>query len=257
MRCIRHAGRFVLAGLLWLMPAGVLLASEAKLKFGPDAISIERWHAYLQRHAAPDYWRLSPYYVPQETDSACSLAAVTMLLNALRGLPALDKDQLVTQDGVLRAVASRQWTSETSEGGSGVTFAALSRYLRLSLDAFHLDADIEVLKPADHSAATLARLLRMLAANERTDRDIILAYFNQGVLTGSWDGPHISPIGAYDVARGDALIMDVDRKWYTPYWASDKKLLDAMLRPAPANQGALAGETGGLVRAILKSPARH
>jgi hypothetical protein len=257
MHSICHAGRFVLAGLLWLTPPGVPSAREAKLKFGPDAVSIERSHAYLQRHAAPDYWRLSPYYMPQETDSGCSLAAVTMLLNALRGLPALDKDQLVTQDGVLRAVASRRWARQTAQGGSGVTFAALSRYLRLSLDAFHLDADIEVLKPADRSAATLDRLRRMLAANERTDRDIILAYFNQGVLTGSWDGPHISPIGAYDAARGDVLIMDVDRRWYIPYWASDKKVLEAMLRPAPANQGTLAGETGGLVRVILKSPARH
>jgi hypothetical protein len=47
--------------------------------------------------------------------------------------------------------------------------------------------------------------------------------------------------------------MDVDRQWYIPYWSSDEKLLAAMLRPAPANMGVLAGQTGGLVRVRLKT----
>lgn len=254
---MRHTSRFVLACLLWLASAAGPWARETKLKFGPDAISIERSHAYLQRHAAPDYWRLSPYYVPQTTDSACSVASITMLLNALRGLPALNDDEVVTQAGVLRAAASRQWIKQTVEHGSGVTFVELLRYLRLSLNAFHLDANIAILKPVDHSAATLRKLRDLLVANERTDRDIVLTYFNQGVLTGSWDGPHISPIGAYDSGGHQVLIMDVDRKWYIPYWASDEKLLEAMLRPAPASRGTLAGETGGLVRVTLKSPVRR
>ena len=77
--------------------------------------------------------------------------------------------------------------------------------------------------------------------------DVVLAYFNQGVLTGDWDGPHISPIAAYDQEARQVLIMDVDRDWYVPYWTSDTKLLEAMLRRAPAGHGRLAGETGGLV----------
>jgi hypothetical protein len=72
-------------------------------------------------------------------------------------------------------------------------------------------------------------------------------YFNQGVLTGDWDGPHISPIGAYDRESGHVLIMDVDREWYVPYWSPDERMLDAMLRPAPPEHGPLAGETGVLV----------
>ena len=75
----------------------------------------------------------------------------------------------------------------------------------------------------------------------------------QGVLTGDWDGPHISPIATYDVDLRHVLIMDVDRQWYIPYWSSDEKLLAAMLRPAPANMGVLAGQTGGLVRVGLKT----
>jgi hypothetical protein len=255
-RVMHVLARVLLALVVCLAPARLARAQDATPKLGPDAIPIERAHGYLRRHAAPDFWRLAPYYVPQATDSACSLAAVTMLVNALRGLPAHNDDPLATQEAVLRAVKSEAWTRQTAENGSGVTFAELLRYLRLSLDAFHVEAAIEVHKPADGSAKALAELRRVLAANERTDRDIALVYFNQGVLTGAWDGPHISPIGAYDAARRRVLIMDVDRQWYVPYWAPDEKLLAAMLRPAP-NRGALAGETGGLVRAILKSAARR
>jgi Phytochelatin synthase len=104
-----------------------------------------------------------------------------------------------------------------------------------------------VIRPRDASAASLAEVRRALAANEASEHDLILMYFNQGVLTGDWDGPHISPIGAYDQGAREVLIMDVDREWYIPYWSPDAKLLDAMLRPAPAEHGPLAGETGGLV----------
>ena len=37
-------------------------------------------------------------------------------------------------------------------------------------------------------------------------------------------------------------------KWYVPYWLGDDKLLAALLRPAPAEHGVLAGQTGSLIR---------
>jgi len=109
------------------------------------------------------------------------------------------------------------------------------------------DYAIEVVRPGDDSASSLAEVRAALAANEASDHDLILIYFNQGVLTGDWDGPHISPIGAYDQKARQVLIMDVDREWYVPYWSPDEKLLDALLKPAPAEHGPLADETGGLV----------
>ena len=42
-----------------------------------------------------------------------------------------------------------------------------------------------------------------------------------------------SPIAAYDQETRQVLIMDVDREWYVPYWTTDTKLLEAMLRRAP------------------------
>ena len=102
-------------------------------------------------------------------------------------------------------------------------------------------------KPSDASPATLARLRGILSDNERSDTDVAVIYFNQGVVTGDWDGPHLSPIGAYDEAARRVLIMDVDRKFYIPYWTDDETLLAALLRASPARRGRLAGESGGIL----------
>ena len=231
-------------------------ADEARPKLGPDAVPIQRATEYLRRHDAPDYWALSAYYVPQLTNASCSVASVAMLVNALRGLPARAEEALVTQESLLEAVGSEHWSTQSAHDGDGVTFADLEGYVEKGLAAFGVEAvEVEMLKPADGSPATLERVRRLLTENERSDRDVALVYFNQGVLTGDWDGPHISPIGAYDAGRRRVLVMDVDREWYVPYWSTDQKLLEAMLRPAPADQGVLAGQTGGLVRVRLKQPA--
>src|SRR5262249_6904453 len=156
---------------------------------------------------------------------------------------------------LLAAVGNGAWARETAERGSGVTWRSFEHYVRLALEAYRLDADIDVLRPDDGSAESLDRVRRLLIDNQRSDRDIVLAYLNQGVWTGDWEGPHISPVGAYDAERRRVLIMDVDRQWYVPYWVSDAKLLEAMIRPAPADKGALAGERGGLVRVSARRAA--
>jgi Phytochelatin synthase len=129
-----------------------------------------------------------------------------------------------------------------------VTFAEFVSVVKESFASFRLqDRVIEMIRPTDDALETLASLRHVLATNEASDQDIVLVYFNQGVLTGDWDGPHISPIAAYNQQTRQVLIMDVDREWYVPYWTTDAKLLEAMLRPAPAAHGRLAGQTGGLV----------
>jgi hypothetical protein len=243
-------GKLLRAGLavLLILAATPAQAKDLQRKFGPDAIPLGTSHDYVREHEAPDFWALSPYYEAQFTDSACSLAAIAMVINALRGLPPGATDSLVTQKGLLTAASNADWARQTAEGGSGVTWQGLVGYVSRSLEAYGLDADIEVLKPVDNSAATLNDVRRLLADNEQSDRDIVLVYFNQGVLTGDWDGPHISPIGAYDAVRHRVLVMDVDRQWYVPYWSTDEKLLEAMVRPTPKTFASLAGETGGLIR---------
>jgi hypothetical protein len=244
MRRFLSTTLMLLAGL-WVEPA---IALKDKPKLGPEAVPITQQAEYLRTAPAPDYWKLSPFYVPQQTSSACSLASLVMALNALRGLPARSDERLVTQPALLKKVAQAAWTKQVADGGSGVTFDGLVALVRKSLARFQLhDYGVEIIRPADDRPETLARLRQALADNEASDRDVILVYFNQGVVTGDWDGPHVSPIGAYDAHTGQVLILDVDREWYVPYWTADTQLLKAMRRPAPAQHGPLVGETGGLI----------
>ena len=106
---------------------------------------------------------------------------------------------------------------------------------------------VSTLRPTTDDPVTLDALRVALATNEAAADTAILVFFNQGVVTGDWDGPHISPIGAYDAGSDRVLILEVDQEWYIPYWTPVPVLLAAMLRPAPEDQGVLTGETGGLV----------
>jgi len=240
----KYRGTWALASAVSVLIglAGPLTSAEDfKPKFGPDAITIQQSHGYFREHDAPHYWALSPYYVPLFTDSACSVAAIAMLVNALRGVPTNSVDPLVTQQALLDKVADARWSKETARDGAGVTWDEFVAEVGASLDAYGLAAEIDTFKPPDASPASLAQLRRVLAENELSERDIVLVYFDQGVLTGDWDGPHISPIASYDADQRRALVMDVDRQWYVPYWSTEEKLLEAMLRPAPVNMGTFGG----------------
>jgi hypothetical protein len=244
-RCRTHLLIAILMAQLWASGAG---AEDGKLRFGPDATPIERATQYLRSHTAPDYWAISPFYIPQDTDSACSAASIAILLNALRGVPPQADVELITQAGLRARLADAGWTAQTAQNGSGVTFAEFVKVVTESLRAYGFANDeLQVFKPADTSHESLAKLQHLLAANEHSGKDIALLYFNQGVLTGDWDGPHISPIGAYDAQHDRVLIMDVDRRFYVPYWSPLRKVLESMRKPAPARFGPLAGETGGIV----------
>lgn len=235
----------VLLVVMAALPAG---AEEGKAKFGPDALPLSQALDFLRSEPAPDYWKLAQFYVPQQTSSACSLASVTMAVNFFRGVPQKADETLVSQTGLLETVEDSEWASKSAEGGVGVLFDELVRAVTASLAAYGVsDVAVEAFQPQDAGPAVLAQMDAILTANEANEDDLLLVYFNQGVLTGDWDGPHISPIGAFDAKEKRVLIMDVDRDWYVPYWSSNMKLLEAMLRPAPAEHGPLAGATGGLV----------
>lgn len=226
---------------------GVSAPVAAKPKLGPDATPITSDNAYLRTAPAPDYWAFEPYNKPQFTGSACSVASVTMALNGLRGLPKKNTSKIPTQPAVLKKVGNKSWTDRSAEGGSGVTFKQLRRYTRQTLDAYSVDASIFAFHPKAADDQALTRTREILAANEASADSVALIYFNQGVLTGDWNGPHVSVIGAYDAATDRVLVLDVDQNWYIPYWSPVSALVDSFVKPAPQSMGVLAGQTGGIV----------
>ncbi|SMH62355.1 Phytochelatin synthase [Azospirillum lipoferum] len=233
-----------LLGILAATANAARAQEDTQPKFGPDTVPITRAAEYVRTALAPDYWALSPFYVPQATGAACSLASVTMMLNALRGVPDLASERLVTQKQLLDAVGDDRWREAVGENGEGVSFTELELYVRRSLDAYGLTAaEVEVFRPRDASPETLADLRRILTENEESAGDIIILAYDQGTLTGEPGFGHIAPLGAYDAASRRVLVMDPDRSWYVPYWSSDVKLLEAMLKPDRADP-----EGSGLIR---------
>lgn len=229
--------------------AGASFADETPLpKLGPNAVSVTEDYAFLRSAEAPDYWAFAPFVKPQFTTSACSIAAVTAAVNGLRGLPANSEDTVTTQPEMLELVARADWSALSAEGGDGVKFDQLAEFTQAAVSAAGMEgATVEAFKPADNSAASLDAVRQMLAGNEASASDALLLYFNQGVVTGDWDGPHVALIGAYDAARDRVLILEVDQEWYVPYWTPTPVLLEAMLKPTSAEHGPLEGETGGFV----------
>lgn len=240
--------RFVSLVLAASLVAGQACAARLP-KFGPYAVPLVEDTNYVRAAPAEDYWKLSQFYLPQQTSSACTLGSTAMALNFARGIPKYSDQTLITQNELLTTVFTGPFAAKVAEGGDGLKFDELVTVIKKGLKYYKLDRkyDVEVVRFNNASNASLNQLRQVLAANEASDDDVIVAYFNQGVLTSDWDGPHVSPLGAYNGGADQVLVMDVDRDWYVPYWSPDTKLLEALLRPAPADQGVLAGEVGGLV----------
>lgn len=231
-----------------ILASSLVLAEQSQLpKLGANAVPLTSDSTYFRAAEAADYWAFSPFVKPQFTSSACSIAAVTAAVNGLTGLPPLAEEQVLSQPAMLELAAVPDWSRLSAEGGDGVTFAQLVEFAGAALKARALPHRVSSYKPTAQDPATLDALRALLTANEISAKDVALVYFNQGVVTGDWDGPHISLIGAFDAAQDRVLILEVDQDWYIPYWTSTQVLLQAMLKPTSSEHGVLEGETGGLV----------
>lgn len=210
-------------------------------KYGPDATPLSVSHEFVQKNEAPDYWALSPYYVSQKTGSSCSSASVAIVMNGLRSTkaavtPMSSDEELVTEESLVKKVGNRDWTSRVGMGlrfnptlARGVTLEMFGRYVDQSVKAFGItDARVETVVVADASEASIKSFAKVLQENEKSAQDFLIINMNQGTLTGDSGGGHISPIGAFDSKTGRALVMDVDRQWYEPYWVPVKKIVEAM-----------------------------
>lgn len=255
--------------LIVLAPlAAAAAVSAAGPKYGPAdkpyAVPLSRDHAYVQTHAAPDFWALMPFYAGQATPYSCSAASVTMLLNAaLRAGRTLgDGDGNFDEKATLRSARLKDWSARMSKRGApkgrppahGLTLRLLGEAVTRALERNGVKGStVAAVQVSDAGPTLLAELRGVLSESEKSPRDFVLVHFCQDVLTDAPVGPypHIAPVGAYDEERHRVLIMDPDREWYEPYWVDDARLLDAMSRRT------YAFGYGGWVRAALpdqKSP---
>lgn len=236
--------RFLVVALIL---AGTARADELpRPKYAATTLRLSREHEFLRRGPAPDFWALMPCSAAQPDDQSCSAASVAMLVNALRSGHDLAADeQLATPESVVATVDPPRWRDKLVQGGPGVSLDELNALIPTVLAAFEITgARTEVVRFMDTGPAALERLVRLLAENERSSRDIIIVNFLQSVLTGDPEGNvgHIAPVAAYDAAHDRVLVLDPDRRWYEPYWVPVQTLLEGM-----ATRDSESGRTRGLV----------
>lgn len=194
---------------------------------------------YFRRsgNTAPDYWALAPYYAPQKTEASCSAASAAMAINALLNARRLrgDEEENFSEEAVAAKAKSFDWRALIGEKGDngrhGLTLAQLSAGLREALAASGVkEPEVDGVSVSTDSKEALAAFRAALEVNESSCTDIMLIHFVQDALTGVPGGSfaHVSPVGAYDAKTRRVLVMDVDRRWYEPYRASDAHVLKAM-----------------------------
>ncbi|MFZ9594740.1 MAG: phytochelatin synthase family protein [Bdellovibrionia bacterium] len=216
--------------LVFLCGQPVLGFSAPKPKYGPEATPLSLAPEYFQGHPAPHFWQLIPYYTGQRDGAACSVASVTLILNAARAHQKLSADTpLITQDDVLKNAKSRAWKNWLTQGGRGVGLDFMAEAIQeaaerleiptASIRTVHIDNTLEESRKKLHAA---------LVESETPQGAFLVVNFLQGTLTGDAPVGHYSPVGAYDAEKKKVLILDPDRSWYEPYWVSEEALLQAM-----------------------------
>lgn len=216
-------------------------------KYPAWALPLSREHGYLQRAPAVDFWALISHYAAQRDDVSCSLASLSMLVNAARGGAPLGSDEpLVTQRALLARVQSDVWRRGLAPGGPGVTLEQLGALAEQSLRAYSLAARVRVQHVSQASPQALAALRELLRANEASARDWLLLNFAAQHYVGVGDYGHIAPVAAYDQAQRRVLVLDSDREWYEPYWIPDEVALAGM-----ATRDADSGQPRGYVHVAL------
>ncbi|WP_332250916.1 chromate efflux transporter [Rhodobacter ferrooxidans] len=235
--------RFLIATALALTLGLPALAQEESLaKLGPNAVPVTADNGWLRNNPAPDYWAFNPFVKPQVTTSACSVAAITAALNGLSGLPAKSEDTVMTQQQLLDLTANADWAKLSAEGGDGVTFDQLVGFAKAALTARQMaDYKVDAFHPAVADAEAGKTMRALLTANEASATDALLVYFNQGVVTGDWDGPHVALIGAYDATADRVLVLEVDQEWYIPLLDPGRGVAGRHAETRPRRSGRAGG----------------
>ncbi len=220
---------------------------HAAPKYGPQgaprAVPLSQAPEYFRSGAAaPDYWAMAGFYVPQFNGAACSVASVTMALNAARAsLSKTSEDKVILQEALLKQMGG-EWKKRVAPtlGLSGVRGVTLDLLAEFAQAAFRRngfpEAQAVAVRLDPKFRTSLAQLQKDLEENEKSVTDFILANFDQKVFTDDSTAGHISPIAAYDSKLRRVLVMDPDREWYEPYWVSDQTLLEGMGTTDPESQ---------------------
>lgn len=217
--------------------------SQSKpLKYGLYAQPLSLDNRALQ--SSKSFWKIIPYYRGQRTNSSCSLASATIVMNAIVPSHTLSaSSKLFTERRILNISNSRRWERATATNGTGISLKQMHKELDQLLINLKLENtyDLQMKRPSKSFRKSLKKM-------EVGDYWIIVN-FDQGMVMGEKSVGHFSPIGAYDEASDRVLILDTDAEWYEPYWVSVDLLLKSM-----DTSDSLTGKRRGYLILSKKNP---
>jgi len=194
------------------------------------AFSIERGRMFFAEamslgHMEP-YFPLIEQFVTQEEPTFCGLGTLTMVMNALRIDP------------------RRRWRDETGPGWRWWSDEMFPTSCTGSLDQIRLAGvtmeEFRTLAAANGAAVTMRRptdegesidtfrAAILDAASSSHSSSFTVSSFDRAAL-GQTGGGHFSPIGGYHAPSDAALVLDVARFKYPPYWVPLRRLWEASL----------------------------
>lgn len=178
------------------------------------------------------YQRLNPHFAVQITDSSCSAASITMIVNAL------SPKGHYTEQELLKAVDIPAWTQAVQEGGDGISLDLFSEYLGMTLEKFEIPyADIRTIHcdTSDTQSKAAFRQVLYTLHSKLANTFVFVNVDDFFLLPVDLHMGHICPVGDYDPATDQVLLMDVDKElesipgWKNaPYWVRLDDLFAAM-----------------------------
>jgi glutathione gamma-glutamylcysteinyltransferase len=207
----------------------------------------------LQNHTAESYWSLMEHFTNQSDPAYCGVTTLLIVLNSMSVDPNIRWRGGWRYYGDEDVLLERCCISHERIRRAGITLQEFARLAKCQ------GLEVATKQPNTASEDDFRRDVQEILSSEN---GIIVASFARSVLGQTGEG-HFSPIAAYHEESDHALVLDVARFKYAPYWVSISKLYEAMqpldgasneprgwfvLHPPPFSVRARARETAGEAR---------
>lgn len=201
-------------------------SSAQSNKYGTDAVPLSLSYKSLNTVLEP-FWKIIPYYRAQSTNASCSIASVTMIVNALIPSYTLGSEtKLFTEQSLIKLSGSKRWKDAVTSDGKGMSLKNLTIEIKNILPKLGLSnfqaVYHEMLSETDDSAFKEVLLKQM------NGEGWIILNYDQGLVMGSGSYGHFSPVASYSSQNNKILILDTDATWYEPYWVGFNTLASSM-----------------------------
>lgn len=209
----------------FMLPKIILAGPKYGPLIKPFATTLAQEFGYFQKNTPTDFWTLMPYYQGMIRDHSAPVAAVVMVMNALRDQNKLtSSDENISEEVILKLEPTGQWKKNISgKKPKGVTPSELLNFCLPAVKKYLGDKSTVTLLDSESIAKmTDQKLHELFSENEANLNNAMVIHYIQSAFTDDPEGAvgNYSVIGAYNTETKRALILETDRKYYTPYWVS-------------------------------------